>query len=85
MSEPHPGNIPGPVFVTVDCVWCAGCTSVAAAHFDDPEGDVVCVRQPVTPEEWAVCREAAELCPVGAIEVSPAPRGTDRDPAGSPP
>ena len=62
-----PGNVPGPVFVDEACIWCYACVSIAPAHFDDPDGEVVCVAQPQTPEELERCSEAMEACPVEAI------------------
>jgi len=66
-SMKRPGNTPGAVFVDDHCICCSTCVAVAPEHFDDVDGDVVCVRQPTDRVEAEACAEAARCCPVDAI------------------
>jgi ferredoxin len=65
-----PGNVAGKYFTTEDCDGCAYCASVAPNHFDfDKESNTYFVtRQPVTPEEDEAVRDAADDCPLDAIQ-----------------
>jgi len=66
-SQRRPANVPGPVFVDDQCICCCACMTWAEEHFDEVDGDIVCVRQPTNDAERRVCAEAAETCPVDAI------------------
>lgn len=70
MADPgqrRPGNVPGRVYVDDSCIWCSACVVIAPEHFEEVDGDVVCVHQPRTAEQRAACEEAAVSCPVDAI------------------
>ena len=62
-------NKPGKYYVDIECINCDACILIAPNHFAlDEEQDIVFVkRQPVTNEEFALCNEAMEGCPVEAI------------------
>ena len=64
---PHP---PGEYFTTDECDGCAYCASVAPENFeyDRERNRYYIVRQPLTPDEEESVREAAEDCPVDAIQ-----------------
>lgn len=60
---------PGAYFVDHECIACDTCTGLAKNHFkltSDFDHAYV-AKQPVTPEEWAMCEYAREACPVFAI------------------
>lgn len=62
-------NVPGKIFVDQSCIACDACILTApktfAMHEDD--GHAYVIKQPETPEEMALCKEAIEGCPVEAI------------------
>lgn len=62
-------NTPGKFYVDTQCIDCNLCRDTAPANFKHNEGgghSFVC-KQPETPEEEALCKEAMEACPVEAI------------------
>ena len=62
-------NVPGPFYVDDQCIDCDLCRETAPANFtrlDDRGHSYVC-KQPITPEEEVLCRQALEGCPVEAI------------------
>jgi ferredoxin len=63
-----PENVPGPFYVDVSCIDCDMCREVAPQFFrrNEETGYSYVYRQPVTPEEFVLAREASD-CPVGAI------------------
>jgi ferredoxin len=69
-------NVPGKFYVDDQCIDCDACRERAPSSFrrNDDKGYSFVWRQPTTPEEEALCREALEGCPVEAI-------GDDGDPA----
>jgi ferredoxin len=72
MPDPNdrvPENVPGPWYVTTDCIACGLCEDRAPAVFKlTPGGDYNYVHhQPATPDEQEVAEEARECCPVDAI------------------
>lgn len=85
MADPNvskPGNAPGQFFVDEGCVCCSACITLAPEHFDDPDGEVVCVAQPQGDVELARCLDAMACCPVDAIGRLPplSPRARVRSP-----
>ncbi|MGA9115675.1 MAG: ferredoxin [Bacteroidota bacterium] len=64
-----PANVPGRYYVSEDCDGCAYCASVAPENFDfdRPTNTYFVSRQPSTPDELDLMREAMDDCPVDAI------------------
>jgi len=64
-----PQNVPGPFYVDAQCIDCDLCRETAPTIFarHDETGFSFVQRQPETPEEVALAREAIEGCPVEAI------------------
>lgn len=62
-------NAPGPFYVDDQCIDCDLCRETAPANFTrwDDGGHSYVHKQPETPEEEALCREALQGCPVEAI------------------
>lgn len=62
-------NVPGPFYVDDNCIDCDMCLATAPNNFErNPLGRYSFVsKQPVNDEEWALCQQAMEECPVGAI------------------
>ena len=63
-----PENVPGPFYVDDTCIDCDQCRSTAPQFFTrhDENGYSYVHRQPVTPEEIALAKEAME-CPTESI------------------
>ena len=63
-------NVPGPFYITEDCIDCDLCRSDAPSVFrrDDESGYTYVYRQPEGAEETSLARESAEACPVEAIQ-----------------
>jgi ferredoxin len=68
-NDKTPGNVPGPFYVDSTCIDCDLCRNTAPATFirNDEIGATVAGRQPVTPEEIVLAKEAAEGCPTDSI------------------
>ncbi len=64
-----PENVAGPFYVDARCVDCEVCRDIAPDNFRRIAAKryVVVFKQPDTPEQEALCREAMESCPVEAI------------------
>ncbi len=62
-------NVSGKYFVDDQCIDCDLCRSTAPDNFttEDDLGYSFVYKQPTTPEEEALCKEALENCPVKAI------------------
>jgi ferredoxin len=62
-------NVPGKYYVDNQCIDCDLCRETAPANFarSDDGGYSFVTKQPATPEEEALCKEAKEGCPVEAI------------------
>lgn len=62
-------NASGKVFVDQSCIACDACVLTAPNNFKmhDEDGHAFVFKQPTTPEEEALCKEAMEGCPVEAI------------------
>jgi ferredoxin len=62
-------NVPGRFYVDDQCIDCDLCRETAPANFkrNDDGGHSYVYKQPETPEEEGLCKEAMEGCPVEAI------------------
>jgi len=62
-------NVEGKFYVDDQCIDCDLCRETAPANFkrNDDGGHSYVYKQPETPEEEALCKEAMEGCPVEAI------------------
>lgn len=72
MADPHdkhPLNAPGPFYNDNTCIDCDLCRETAPGIFrrDDDSGQSHVWRQPDSPEEWRLAREAMEGCPTDTI------------------
>jgi len=68
-SNRYAQNISGSFYVDDQCIDCDLCRETAPANFkrDDDGGHSYVYKQPETPEEESLCKEAMEGCPVEAI------------------
>src|SRR6516165_2750261 len=64
-----PQNVPGSYYVDSSCIDCDRCRATAPALFkrDDDIGFSFVHRQPTTPEELTLAKEALEECPTASI------------------
>lgn len=62
-------NQTGKMFVDQSCIACDACVLTAPKNFamHEEDGHAYVVKQPTTPEEEELCKEAMEGCPVEAI------------------
>lgn len=62
-------NVSGKFYVDDTCIDCDACRSTAPDNFsrNDAAGYSFVSRQPATPEEEELCRDALDACPVEAI------------------
>ena len=62
-------NAPGEFFVDSQCIDCDVCRDMSPANFrrNDDNGYSYVYKQPETPEELELCKEAFDACPVEAI------------------
>src|SRR4030088_457631 len=69
VANKYPQNVAGKFYVDDQCIDCDLCRETAPANFtrDDDGGHSYVFKQPTTPEEEALCKEAMEGCPVEAI------------------
>jgi ferredoxin len=72
MADPankYPENVSGPYYVDDQCIDCDLCRETAPANYkrNDDGGHSFVYKQPESPEEEALCKEAMEGCPVEAI------------------
>ena len=72
-NQKWPENVPGTIFIDQSCIACDACCLTAPDIFamHEAEGHAFVKKQPTTPEEESLCKEAIEGCPVEAI-------GTDK-------
>ncbi|QDK36628.1 ferredoxin [Bdellovibrio sp. NC01] len=68
-SQSWKENKPGKMFVDQSCIACDACVLTAPNNFSmhEEDGHAFVTKQPGTPEEEALCKEAMEGCPVEAI------------------
>lgn len=72
MADPNdkvPGQPGGRYYVDTQCIDCDLCRETAPDNFvrNDEQGFSFVFKQPISPEEEDLCREAMENCPVEAI------------------
>jgi ferredoxin len=72
MADPankYPENVAGSYYVDDQCIDCDLCRETAPANYkrNDDGGHSFVYKQPESPEEEALCKEAMEGCPVEAI------------------
>jgi ferredoxin len=69
--NPAPPSTPGRFHITSACTHCGGCTLIAPDLIGggDSEWKILAYmkRQPTTPAEVTLCREALAACPCDAI------------------
>ena len=68
-SQSWKDNKPGKVFVDQSCIACDACVLTAPNNFamHEEDGHAFVSKQPGSPEEEELCKEAMEGCPVEAI------------------
>ena len=68
-TNKYPDNVPGKYYVDDQCIDCDLCRETAPDNFTRNEdgGYSYVFKQPTTPEEETLCKEAKEGCPVEAI------------------
>jgi ferredoxin len=64
-----PNNVPGKYYVDDACIDCDVCRQTAPDNFgaDEEGGFSIVIKQPSSPDEEDLCKEAMEACPVEAI------------------
>jgi ferredoxin len=69
VANKYSENIEGKFYVDDQCIDCDLCRETAPANFkrNDDGGHSFVYKQPESPEEEALCKEAMEGCPVEAI------------------
>jgi ferredoxin len=69
LNAKTPENVAGRYYVDHTCIDCDVCRDIAPDNFTRSEdgGYSFVYRQPRTPAEESLCREALECCPVEAI------------------
>jgi ferredoxin len=62
-------NVVGKFYVDGQCIDCDVCRDTSPSNFTryDDNGYSYVYKQPETPEEFALCEEARDACPVEAI------------------
>ena len=68
-ADKYPDNVPGKYYVDDQCIDCDLCRETAPENFTRNEdgGFSFVFKQPTSPEEETLCKEAMEGCPVEAI------------------
>jgi ferredoxin len=69
VANKYAENVEGKFYVDDQCIDCDLCRETAPANFkrNDDGGHSYVYKQPETPEEETLCKEAMEGCPVEAI------------------
>src|ERR1700755_1444213 len=69
VANKYAENVDGKFYVDDQCIDCDLCRETAPANFkrNDDGGHSFVYKQPESPEEEALCKEAQEGCPVEAI------------------
>jgi ferredoxin len=69
VANKYAENVAGTFYVDDQCIDCDLCRETAPGSFkrNDDGGHTYVYKQPETPEEEALCKEAMEGCPVEAI------------------
>ena len=68
-ANKYPENVEGKFYVDDQCIDCDLCRETAPANFrrNDDGGHSYVYKQPESPDEETLCKEAMEGCPVEAI------------------
>jgi ferredoxin len=68
-NDKYPENLEGRYFVDRTCIACDACCIAAPDHFkmDENDGHAYVTKQPESPDEEELCKEAMEGCPVESI------------------
>ncbi|MCC6137198.1 MAG: ferredoxin [Bdellovibrionaceae bacterium] len=68
-NDKYPQNLEGRYYVDRTCIACDACCITAPQHFKmlEDDGHAFVTKQPNTPEEEELCKEAMEGCPVESI------------------
>jgi len=72
-NEKFQENVPGDYYVTKACIACSFCAEIAPDNFKEnmdeelPVGNSYVDKQPENDDERALCKEAMDTCPAGAI------------------
>jgi ferredoxin len=69
VANRYPENLPGKYYVDNQCIDCDLCRETAPSNFgrNDDGGYSYVFKQPTSPDEEKLCKEAMEGCPVEAI------------------
>ena len=69
VANRYPENTTGKYYVDNQCIDCDLCRETAPSNFgrNDDGGYSYVIKQPTTPDEEKLCKEAMEGCPVEAI------------------
>jgi len=69
VNDKYPDNVAGAFYTDSQCIDCDLCRQTAPDFFDrNAKGGYSFVyKQPTTPDDIALCRQALEECPVEAI------------------
>jgi ferredoxin len=69
IEDKLPDNVPGKFYVDRQCIDCDVCRDTSPANFtrNDENGYSYVCKQPSTPLEFDLCKEALMACPVEAI------------------
>jgi ferredoxin len=69
IEDKLPENAAGRFYVDRNCIDCDVCRDTSPRNFtrEDDNGYSYVYRQPATPEELELCKEAMDACPVEAI------------------
>jgi ferredoxin len=68
-NDKLPDNVMGQFYVDTQCIDCDVCRDMAQDNFtrNDNDGYSFVYKQPITQEEFDLCLEAMNQCPVEAI------------------
>ena len=68
-ANKYPENVPGKFYVDDQCIDCDLCRETAPANFvrNDEAGFSFIYKQPESPDEETLCKDALDNCPVEAI------------------
>ena len=68
-TRSYADNFPGPFYVDDSCIDCDMCLATAPRNFQRNPGRrySYIAKQPENEQEWALCVQAMEECPVSAI------------------
>src|SRR5204862_419252 len=84
VANKYAENVPGKFYVDDQCIDCDLCRETAPANFkrNDDGGHSYVYKQPETPEEEGLCKEAMEGCRVES-DTRPEQEASATDPAGN--